>query len=78
MTYTEHKLTDAMLRRLSPIVNGRKHNHGLALRALVYRELVSCGEPRLNSFGEHSWWVGPYTATDAGREALLRARVEGW
>ena len=70
MTYTEHKLTDAMLRRLSKCCHDRPVG-GSTMCALEARGLVVHGPDypigRL-------WWV----PTDAGREALLRARVEGW
>lgn len=63
-TYTEHKLTDAMLQHLSATANGRQVG-GMSMRALDDRDLI---------YLEGDSWA----ITLAGREALLRARVEGW
>lgn len=69
--FTEHKLTNPMLRRLAQMVNERsKHGHGTSLLALVDRglaERIPGGEyPRT------------HRATAAGREALVKARAQGW
>ena len=66
-TYTEHKLTDAQLRRLSALVNQTKGaaTAGTAGLALLRKGLAT---------GEHY----PIAATEAGRAALARARLEGW
>jgi hypothetical protein len=71
MTYTRYCLTDAMLRRLSAIVNGnvpRGVRGGQSAAALERRELVTAKQD------------GPpwYAATDTGRWALEQARREGW
>ncbi len=68
-TYTDHKLTDSMLKRLSTIVHGRPHLHGNALAALERRALVE----QIGVKYQHS-----YKATAAGKEALCAARREGW
>lgn len=69
MTYTEHKLTDAMLQHLSATAKGRQVG-GMSMRALEARGLVYL---HVSHYGQRK-----HLATDAGREALLRARVEGW
>ncbi len=68
MTYTEHKLTDAMLQRLSKINHGRNAG-GMSTVALQSRGLIEAA-PRHATV----WWI----TTETGREALSRARVEGW
>lgn len=64
MKYTQHKLTDAMLKRLSAICNGRQVGGmsclALETRGLIHRE-VRC-----------------WHATHAGFAALAQARAEGW
>jgi hypothetical protein len=68
-TYTEHKLTDAMLRRLSAIAGGR-YAGGNSVGALESRGLVfdaAAGFARAE-----------FVITDAGRLALANARKEGW
>ena len=69
-TYTEHKLTDAMLRKLSRLRKGPADFYSGTGDALVSRGLAEGG------------WDGvrpiPYSITDAGREALEQARKEGW
>lgn len=69
-TYTEHKLTDAQLRRLSAIVNATQGaaKHGMAGDALKRKGLVV----------ETSNHYDAVEATDAGRAALTKARREGW
>lgn len=66
-TYTEHKLTDPMLQRLSKICKGKRCG-GISMLALEARGLaVEITEPNYQ-------WV----PTDLGREALADARREGW
>lgn len=72
-TYTRYCLTDAMLRRLSAIVNGNLHGltGGVSATALQRRELVTFNlawKP-----GDPAW-----LPTDAGKRALEEARREGW
>ena len=86
MTYTEHKLTDAQLRRLSAIVNNTNGmaQAGTAGNALIRKGLVrELWREEVRSLYEE----GPSyirrvfdgrEATDAGREALAQARREGW
>ncbi len=66
MTYTEHKLTDAMLQRLSKTCHGRRAG-GMSMVALEARGLIKMGDL-------HQRWV----ATEAGIAALKQARREGW
>lgn len=66
-TYTSHKLTDAQLKRLHPIVHGKPHRYGMSLVALENKELVK-------SVGSGF----KYEATQAGIDALAQARSEGW
>lgn len=63
--YTEHKLTDQQLVRLSQIVNKRQRLYGMSLVALERKGLV---ESRENKF----------FATDSGVKALEIARNQGW
>lgn len=71
-TYTEHKLTDAQLRRLSTIVNGSKGARcGVAGIALERKGLVV-------GMGDRRIATEAVAATDAGRAALVAARREGW
>jgi hypothetical protein len=71
MTYTNYCLTDAMLRRLSAIVNeSPQHGHGVSLQALERRELVK----RIDG----ATYPRTHQATDTGRWALQQARREGW
>lgn len=78
ITYTEHKLTDAQLTRLSQICN-RKPNHcGVALISLENKGLVvELSEPQVFVT---SRWPNQRThrPTDAGRTALEQARAAGW
>lgn len=69
-TYTEHKLTDAQLRRLSAIVNATKGaaKHGVAGDALKRKGLVV----------ETANHYDAIEATEAGRAALAHARRAGW
>jgi hypothetical protein len=67
MTYTQHKLTDAQLRRLSALVNETRSaaTAGMAGKALLAKGLA-----------EGKYW--PERVTDLGRAALQQARSEGW
>lgn len=70
MSYTRFCLSDAMLRRLSAIVNGtlpRGVRGGQSAIALERRQLVEPVE------GPPYW-----RATDTGKWALEEARREGW
>jgi len=74
-TYTEHKLTDAQLIRLSQIVNDRPNGFGVALQALERKGLVvrkTDYAPR--KYGKSCF----YEPTAAGTKALFIARLEGW
>lgn len=72
MTYTEHKLTDAQLRRLSVIVNNAKGARaGMAAIALERKGLIGYSEIAVQ--GRRL-----IEATDAGIAALAQARAEGW
>jgi len=67
--YTQHKLSDAMLQRLSRASKGKRVG-GISVPALVDRGLLfdaEAGERRAS-----------YQITDAGRDALAQARREGW
>ena len=73
-TYTEHKLTDAQLRRLSVICNDAKGARaGMARVALERKGLVT----EIKQEGTPYNWTKT-VATDAGRAALTQARREGW
>ncbi len=74
-TFTSHKLTDPMLRRLSQIVNGRHSHYGVSLSALLRRSLVV----EKTDFGDRRKPISShYLATEAGVAALKQARREGW
>lgn len=72
-TYTEHKLTDAQLRRLSAVVNQTPGaaKHGVAGAALKRKGLVT-------DVADFAFGCNDRIATDAGRAALEQARQEGW
>jgi hypothetical protein len=74
-TYTEYKLTNHQLERLSPIVKGRPHKHGMALRALENKKLVT--STKVLRFMSRNYNYA-YKATEAGIKALADARKEGW
>ena len=81
MTYTQYRLTDAQLRRLSAIVNKTKGaaKRGQAGNVLVRKGLaveISKPHPTLKGM-TYSDYDG-IEATDAGRAALEQARREGW
>ncbi len=61
-SYTLHRLTDDMLKRLSAAINGRPHKWGTSWAALEKRGLVNDDN----------------SVTDAGRVAFEQARREGW
>jgi hypothetical protein len=64
--WTQHKLNDGQLIRLSQLANGRPNNAGMAMVALVNKGLaINKGRGRAE-------------VTEAGREALAQARKEGW
>jgi hypothetical protein len=69
-TYTEHKLTDAMLQRLSKLSRGRQCG-GVSTFALESRGLLFDQNAGVRYAPE--WMV-----TEAGRNALIKARREGW
>jgi len=69
--WTEHKLSDHQLTRLSQMVNGRRHRHGVALLALVNKGLARENE-------EWTYYGDSHVATPAGAAALAQARKEGW
>ena len=71
--YTEHKLTDAQLRRLSALVNDTK---GAATAGMAGAALVNKGLALGSRSGGALGW--PTAPTDAGRAALAQARREGW
>jgi len=73
-TYTQHKLTDAMLRRLSKTKNGKSPG-GTSTDALERRGLVKTSRATVKSEQTRTWRT---EITDAGREALAQARLEGW
>lgn len=66
-TYTEHKLTDPMLERLS----SASKPGGMSMRALFARGLVE--DLPLGKIREARTF-----ATEAGELALAKARKEGW
>jgi hypothetical protein len=70
-TYTQHKLTDAQLRRLSALVNETKGaaTAGMAGQALIRKGLAV-------DSGRYAQY--PVGVTDEGRAALQQARREGW
>jgi len=83
-TWTEHKLTTHMLKRLAqlnaPCTAG--HNHGTSMGALKVRGLAEDGTPTVVG-GPEPWQrrtihVPCCRITQAGREALAQARREGW
>ncbi len=65
-TYTEYKLTEAQLKRLSQVVNHREPNYGTAMQALIRKNLVYENEQ------------GKIQANGNGVMALDQARKEGW
>jgi hypothetical protein len=67
VTYTQYKLTDAQLRRLSALVN---ETRGAATAGMAGKALLAKG------LAEGKYW--PECATAAGRAALQQARREGW
>lgn len=77
-TWTEHKLTDAQLRRLSAICkpDGGGPKHGMARLALERKGLVIAVDHGSGFLPVYKRWQ--YVATDAGRKALEQARREGW
>ncbi len=78
-TYTQHKLTDAQLIRLSQMVNGRPHKYGMALVALVNKKLVDeTINFDLNAYGFKRHTSTTYSINDEGREAFRAARAGGW
>lgn len=70
--YTSFKLTDPQLRRLSQMSHGRPHGHGVALQALLRKGLVDRHGSLDHEFGED------YSINQAGFDALIDARWEGW
>ncbi len=76
MKYTEHKLTDAMLQRLSKITKGRPCG-GNSIGALESRGLVRVTGDSWQD--HHDRYTGAHVeATELGIQALARARAEGW
>ena len=71
-TYTKHKLTDPQLRRLSELVNGGAHHHGVALDALV-RKGLAC-----KSVNPDHKYPKTHNPTVDGVAALNEARRAGW
>ena len=65
-TYTEHKLTDHQLRRLSALVHNRTPKYGVAMDALIRKGLVY-----INIHGDHQ-------VNGNGCIAFDQARREGW
>lgn len=73
-TYTEHKLTNAQLRRLSAIVNNTGGARaGMAGAALERKGLIVRG-----NWDNDRRILTRTTPTDAGVAALAQARREGW
>lgn len=70
-TYTQHKLTDHQLQRLSAVVNGREPRYGMAFVALVNKGLIA-------EWFDDDMGRNVHEACDEGREALAQARKEGW
>ena len=75
MKYTQHRLTDTMLQRLSAACkDGGTYRGGNSMYALQRRGLV-----RIPTDSYHpAYRPLPTVATDAGHEALKLARQEGW
>lgn len=76
-TYTQHKLTDAQLVRLSQVVNNRCTHTGMPMCALERKGLVVWNAqpfPKVRKSGIHYC----VSATQEGIEALAQARREGW
>ena len=68
-TYTDHKLTDAMLQHLSATLNGRQVG-GISMQALKARGLIA----RYAGTDGVTIWL----ATPLGNQALADARAQGW
>ncbi len=82
-TWTEHNLTEHMLKRLAQLSAGIDHNHGTSMGALHWRGLVADGpiveRPLTRSgFPMHPVRSPCCVITDKGRAALDAARAEGW
>lgn len=70
-TYTQHKLTDPMLQRLSEASKpGGTFRGGVSMVSLEERGLVRVGALYHSQRRK--------VATEAGRQALAQARAEGW
>lgn len=65
-TYTEYKLTDSQLRRLSALYHNRKPKTGVAMLALIRKNLAY-----VNAHNE-------YQINGNGCMAFKKARAEGW
>lgn len=65
-TYTEYKLTDCQLQRLSALVHHRTPKYGMAMEALIRKKLVY-----INPHGDHQ-------VNGNGCIAFEQARREGW
>lgn len=70
-TFTKHRLTDPMLKRLSQMANERPHHAGTSMDALVARGLAE-------HVGENSVYQHSHRITEEGRAALDEARRQGW
>ena len=78
-TWTQHKLTTHMLKRLAQLQAGLTPNYGTPMSALIHRDLVEEYEMEVDGIGiAMRWPVQACRITDAGREALAEARAEGW
>ncbi len=82
-TYTAHKLSEHMLKRLAQLSSpSGKHEHGTPMGALKYRGLVDDGPERVVPYGDYVFSRKIHdpccVLNDAGREALSQARALGW
>ncbi len=81
-TWTQHKLTDAQLGRLSELSKGRGHHHGVALDALVRKGLAQELPSDEHQYFKPKKWVPgmrrTHKITSEGQAALDLARMRGW
>ena len=85
-TWTEHRLTDGMLRQLCVAMSndrGSVHpgvgkNAGSSRSALKRRGLIRETTTDYTSPTGRSWPIYDDVITPTGREALAAARAEGW
>lgn len=79
--WTAHKLTEAMLKRLACLAANIDHHHGTSMAALKSRGLAEDGDEHTETIGygyARTICLPCCRITEAGREALAKARAEGW